>query len=60
MNNITFLGFEIQISYDDYDTHEVLLQSLDDKMAYDRMSKAHNPYVVGDACKKIVDFLKVK
>ena len=33
---------------------------IDDTMAYDKMSKAHNPYGVGDACKKIVDFLKVQ
>lgn len=31
---------------------------LDDKTAYEKMSKAHNPYGDGKACKKIVEFLK--
>ena len=30
---------------------------IDNKEAYEYMSKAHNPYGDGDACKKIVDFL---
>ncbi len=32
---------------------------LDDKRAYKKMSKAHNPYGDGKACEKIVDFIKV-
>jgi len=31
---------------------------LDDKMEYEKMSKAHNPYGDGKACKKIVNFIK--
>ncbi len=31
---------------------------LDDKKAYERMSKSHNPYGDGNACKRIVDYLK--
>lgn len=31
---------------------------LDDKVEYERMSKAHNPYGDGNACKKIVNFIK--
>ncbi len=31
---------------------------LDDIIEYEKMSKAHNPYGDGNACKKIVDFLK--
>lgn len=31
---------------------------LDDKIEYERMSKAHNPYGDGNACKKIVNFIK--
>lgn len=31
---------------------------LDDKTAYEKMSKAHNPYGDGKACEKIVEFLK--
>jgi len=30
---------------------------IDDKNAYDKMSKASNPYGNGEACQKIVDFL---
>ena len=33
---------------------------LDDKAAYDRMSKAVNPYGDGKACRRIVDFFKNK
>ena len=33
---------------------------LDDKAAYDKMSKAVNPYVDGKACRRIVDFFKNK
>jgi UDP-N-acetylglucosamine 2-epimerase (non-hydrolysing) len=32
---------------------------LDDKIRYDKMSKSHNPYGNGMACKKIVEFIKV-
>ena len=31
---------------------------LDDKMEYEKMSQAHNPYGDGKACKKIVNFIK--
>ena len=31
---------------------------IDNKEAYEHMSKAHNPYGDGDACAKIVQFLK--
>jgi UDP-N-acetylglucosamine 2-epimerase (non-hydrolysing) len=31
---------------------------LDDKEAYEKMSKAHNPYGDGKACEKIVEFFK--
>ncbi len=31
---------------------------LDDNMAYEKMSKAHNPYGDGKACSRIVDFIK--
>ena len=31
---------------------------IDDKIAYEKMSKAHNPYGDGKACEKIVEFLK--
>jgi len=31
---------------------------IDDKITYEKMSKAHNPYGDGKACEKIVDFLK--
>ncbi|MDQ1245093.1 MAG: hypothetical protein QG565_1434, partial [Campylobacterota bacterium] len=31
---------------------------LDDKVAYEKMSKAHNPYGDGKACEKIVEFIK--
>jgi len=31
---------------------------LDDTIEYERMSKAHNPYGDGNACKKIINFLK--
>lgn len=31
---------------------------IDDKIEYDKMSKAHNPYGDGKACKKIVEFIK--
>jgi len=31
---------------------------LDNKVEYEKMSKAHNPYGDGNACQKIVDFLK--
>jgi len=31
---------------------------LDDKISYEKMSKAHNPYGDGKAAKRIVDFLK--
>jgi len=31
---------------------------LDDTMEYERMSKAHNPYGDGNACERIIDFLK--
>lgn len=33
---------------------------LDDKVAYEKMSKAHNPYGNGKACETIVDFIKQK
>ena len=33
---------------------------LDDHIQYEKMSKAHNPYGDGQACEKIVDFLKLK
>jgi UDP-N-acetylglucosamine 2-epimerase (non-hydrolysing) len=33
---------------------------IDDKIEYNKMSKAHNPYGDGKACKKIIDFLKLK
>jgi UDP-N-acetylglucosamine 2-epimerase (non-hydrolysing) len=31
---------------------------LDDKLEYEKMSKAHNPYGDGKACEKIVKFIK--
>jgi UDP-N-acetylglucosamine 2-epimerase (non-hydrolysing) len=31
---------------------------LDNPLSYEKMAKAHNPYGDGNACKKIVDFLK--
>ena len=31
---------------------------LDDKRAYEKMSKAHNPYGDGKACKRIIEFIK--
>jgi UDP-N-acetylglucosamine 2-epimerase (non-hydrolysing) len=31
---------------------------LDDKVEYEKMSKAHNPYGDGKACEKIVQFIK--
>jgi UDP-N-acetylglucosamine 2-epimerase (non-hydrolysing) len=31
---------------------------LDDDSAYEKMSRAHNPYGDGKACKRIVDFIK--
>jgi UDP-N-acetylglucosamine 2-epimerase (non-hydrolysing) len=31
---------------------------LDNKIEYEKMSKAHNPYGDGKACKKIVEFIK--
>jgi UDP-N-acetylglucosamine 2-epimerase (non-hydrolysing) len=31
---------------------------IDNKKEYEQMSKAHNPYGDGDACQKIVEFLK--
>jgi UDP-N-acetylglucosamine 2-epimerase (non-hydrolysing) len=31
---------------------------LDDKKEYDKMSKAHNPYGDGKACKRIIEFIK--
>jgi len=31
---------------------------LDDKRAYEKMSKAHNPYGEGNACEQIVEFIK--
>ena len=31
---------------------------IDDKIAYEKMSKAHNPYGDGKACSKIVEFIK--
>ena len=33
---------------------------IEDKIAYEKMSKAHNPYGDGKAAQKIVDFLKLK
>ena len=33
---------------------------LDDKIEYERMSKAHNPYGDGKACERIVKFIKEK
>jgi UDP-N-acetylglucosamine 2-epimerase (non-hydrolysing) len=33
---------------------------IDDKIHYNNMSKAHNPYGDGKACKKIVEFLVKK
>jgi len=33
---------------------------IDNKIAYEKMSKAHNPYGDGKACEKIIDFLKLK
>ncbi len=33
---------------------------LNDKMAYEKMSKAHNPYGDGKACEKIVNFIRGK
>jgi UDP-N-acetylglucosamine 2-epimerase (non-hydrolysing) len=33
---------------------------LDDENEYNKMSKAHNPYGDGKACKKIVEFIKNK
>lgn len=31
---------------------------LDDTIEYEKMSKAHNPYGDGKACKRIVEFIK--
>ena len=31
---------------------------LDDKIEYDRMNKAHNPYGDGKACERILNFIK--
>ena len=31
---------------------------LNDKVEYEKMSKAHNPYGDGKACERIVDFIK--
>jgi len=31
---------------------------IDDKIEYEKMSKAHNPYGEGEACQKIVEFIK--
>ena len=39
--------------------HEAL-KLLEDKLKYDKMSKAHNPYGDGKASQKIVDFLKLR
>ena len=33
---------------------------LDDNIQYEKMSRAHNPYGDGQACEKIVDFLKLR
>jgi len=30
---------------------------IDNKQAYDKMSKAHNPYGDGHACQNIIDFM---
>lgn len=37
---------------------DAVQQLLDDEELYDRMSRAHNPYGDGYACKRIVEFLK--
>lgn len=31
---------------------------IDDKISYENMSKAHNPYGDGKACERIVEFVK--
>ena len=33
---------------------------IEDKIEYEKMSKAHNPYGEGKACEKIVDFFKLR
>lgn len=33
---------------------------LDEKETYNKMAKAHNPYGNGDACRKVVEFLKIE
>ncbi len=43
------------------DKEKIIIEAqklIDDKIAYEKMSKAHNPYGDGKACKKIVNFLK--
>ena len=43
------------------DKEKIIIEAqklIDDKIAYEKMSKAHNPYGDGKACEKIVKFLK--
>ncbi len=47
--------FEIKPDYD-LNIIKEAQRLLDDKTAYEKMSKAHNPYGDGKACEKIVEF----
>ena len=43
------------------DPHKIIEEAqrlLDDKVEYEKMSQAHNPYGDGKACNKIIDFIK--
>jgi UDP-N-acetylglucosamine 2-epimerase (non-hydrolysing) len=39
---------------------DAVQELLDDATVYERMSRAHNPYGDGEACRRIVQFLKAQ
>jgi UDP-N-acetylglucosamine 2-epimerase (non-hydrolysing) len=49
---VKLVGTDMQIIIDEAQ------KLLDDDVAYEKMSKAHNPYGDGKACEKIVNFIK--
>jgi len=49
---VRLVGTDMQVIIDEAQ------KLLDDDIAYEKMSKAHNPYGDGKACQRIVDFIK--
>ena len=49
---VKLVGTDMQVIIDEAQ------KLLDDDVAYEKMSKAHNPYGDGKACQRIVDFIK--